>query len=155
MDRQRRDVLRGAGGLGIWTMLVATGLVTPADARAARDNAIFDATSLDAALNALGALSPLDSDDIRIVVPGVAEDGRAVPLGVVSRIPRTTRIVIVIEENPYKVAASFVLSQSMVPEVYTRVKMNRSTTVHALVRADDRFFVARRDVRVTIGGCGL
>jgi len=155
MDRQRRDALKAGGSIGLWAMLVATGLVTPTAARAARDNAVFDADSLEGALRALGAQAARDSEDIRIVLPDVAEDGRAVPLGVSSKLPRTEQIVIVIEENPYKVAASFVLSESMLAEVHTRVKMSRSTAVHALVKADGQFFVARRDVKVTVGGCGV
>lgn len=155
MDRQRRDALKAGGGIGIWAVLVATGLVTPTAARAARDRAVFDADSLDGALKALGAQAAPDSEDIRIVLPDVAEDGRAVPLGVSSKLPRTEQIVIVIEENPYKVAASFVLSDSMLAEVHTRVKMSRSTTVYALVKADGQFYVARRDVKVTVGGCGV
>lgn len=154
MDSRRRDVLKAGGGLGIWSVLAAAGIVTPAQAQDARNVAAFEATTLDDALRALGAGNAAESGAIRIGVPDVAEDGRAVALSVASDIPRTEQIVILIEENPYKVAASFRLSGAMAPSIQTRVKMARSTRVHVLVKADGRLFAARREVTVTVGGCG-
>lgn len=154
MDSRRRDVLKAGGGLGIWSVLAAAGIVTPAQAQDARNVAAFEATTLDDALRALGAGNAAASPAIRIVAPDVAEDGRAVPVSVASDIPRTEQIVILIEENPFKVAANFRLSGAMVPSIQTRVKMARSTRVHVLVKADGRLFAARREVTVTVGGCG-
>lgn len=155
MDGQRRDALKTGAGVGIWLLLAAAGWAPAPAARAARADAALDPGSRDAALEQLGSLAPVESDAIRISVADVVEDGHAVPIAVASDIPSTEQIVIVIEENPYQVAARFVLSESMLPEVRTRVKMNRSTTLHALVEADGRFYTARRDVRVIVGGCGL
>lgn len=154
MDSRRRDVLKAGGGLGIWSALAAAGIVTPAQAQDARNVAAFEATTLEDALRALGAGNAAESGAIRIGAPDVAEDGRAVALSVASDIPRTEQIVILIEENPYKVAASFRLSGAMAPSIQTRVKMARSTRVHVLVKADGRLFAARREVTVTVGGCG-
>ncbi|MBD5804008.1 sulfur oxidation protein SoxY [Azoarcus sp. Aa7] len=154
MDSRRRDVLKAGGGLGLWSVLAAAGIVAPAQAQDARNVAAFEATTLDDALRALDAGNAAESGAIRIVAPDVAEDGRAVAISVVSDIPRTEQIVILIEENPWKVAASFRLSAAMAPSIQTRVKMARSTRVHALVKADGRLFAARREVTVTVGGCG-
>lgn len=154
MDSRRRDVLKAGGGLGIWSVLAAAGIVTPAQAQDARNVSAFEATTLDDALRALGAGNAAESGAIRIGAPDVAEDGRAVALSVASDIPRTEQIVILIEENPYKVAASFRFSGAMAPSIQTRVKMARSTRVHVLVKAEGRLFAARREVTVTVGGCG-
>jgi sulfur-oxidizing protein SoxY len=40
------------------------------------------------------------------------------------------------------------------PSISTRVKMGQSSNIHALVKADGKYFVAAKDVKVTIGGCG-
>ncbi|AYH42454.1 thiosulfate oxidation carrier protein SoxY [Azoarcus sp. DN11] len=154
MDRQRRKVLKAGGGMGIWAALAATGIVAPAMAEGGRNVAAFEARTLDEALQALGAAAAQDSGAIRIVAPDVAEDGRAVALTVSSDIPRTEQIAILIEENPFKVAANFRLSGAMTPTIHTRVKMARTTRVHALVKADGRIYAARREVTVTVGGCG-
>jgi sulfur-oxidizing protein SoxY len=36
----------------------------------------------------------------------------------------------------------------------TRVKMGQTSHVVALVKADGKFFFARREIKVTLGGCG-
>lgn len=150
----RREVLKAGAGAGIWAVLTAAGLVAPAFA-AAHDDTAFAATSLDAALQALGAREARDSDGIRIGLPDVAEDGRAVPVTVSSELPATERIVVLIEDNPYPLAANFRLSPAMRPEIQTRVRMARSTRVHVIVKAEGGLFAARRDIKVTVGGCGV
>lgn len=154
MDSRRRDVLKAGGAAGIWSMLAAAGFAAPVQARDARSAAAFEATTLEDALRALGAQDAAESGAVRIVAPDVAEDGRVVAISVASDIPRTEQIAILIEENPYKLAASFRLSGVTAPAIQTRVKMARSTRVHALVKAEGGLFVARREVTVTVGGCG-
>ena len=36
----------------------------------------------------------------------------------------------------------------------TRVKMGQSSDVYALVKADGRFYVAKKEIKITLGGCG-
>ena len=38
--------------------------------------------------------------------------------------------------------------------VGTRVKMGQSSNVHAVVKAGGKFYVATKEVKVTLGGCG-
>ncbi len=40
------------------------------------------------------------------------------------------------------------------PAVTTRVKMGATSNVHALVRADGKWLVASKEIKVTLGGCG-
>jgi len=153
MDWQRRDVLKAGGGLGLAGVLVALGVISPEQALAAGNRAIFEAGSLDAVFAALGTGKPPDSADIVISAPDVAENGALVSIGVASRLPATEQIVILVDRNPNVVAASFSVPPGTLPDIQTRVKMAESSPVHALVRADGKFHMARRDVRVTIGGC--
>ena len=153
MDRQRRDVLKAGGGLGLAGVLVALGVISPEAVLAAGSRAIFEATSLDAVFAALGTGRPPDSADIMLTAPDVAENGAMVSIGVASRLPATERIVILVERNPSVVAASFSVPPGTLPDIQTRVKMAESSPVHALVRAGGKFHMAHRDVRVTVGGC--
>lgn len=155
MKTSRRQALKAVSAAGGWAALLAAGLVPAPAARAAVADPMFDATSLDAALKLLGAEAAADSAQIAITAPDVAEDGRAVAIGVVSRLLGTERIVILIDDNPYVVAANFVLPATTLAEVNTRVKMKQSSNVRVLVQADGRFFTARREVKVTVGGCGV
>lgn len=151
MDAGRRQTLRQAGGLGMWGALIACGLVPAAHARAP---GLFEADSLEAVLAALGAGTPAQGGAIEISLPDVAEDGRAVPVGVSCNIPGAEQVVLVVDKNPFIVAASVRFAEGVEPGFQTRLKMRESTRIHAIVRAADGFHVAHRDVKVIAGGCG-
>lgn len=154
MNHQRRDALKTGGGLGVLGMLVAAGVIKPSVALA-RDQAVFDAATLDEAFNALGADgAPEVSDQIELVAPDIAENGAVVPVGVVSNIPNTEMISIMIEKNPNMVAANFNIPEGTMGDVQTRVKMGQTSDVFAVVKADGKYYMAKKEVKVTLGGCG-
>ena len=74
--------------------------------------------------------------------------------GVTSNLPKTESIAILIEKNPNILAAVFDLPAGTEATVSTRVKMAQSSNIHALVKADGRYYVATKEVKVTLGGCG-
>ncbi|ATE60744.1 thiosulfate oxidation carrier protein SoxY [Thauera sinica] len=154
MDHQRREALRAAGGLGLFALLAAAGLIGPELAQAAQNRAGFEAHTLEAALSALGAGKPAASTDIELNVPDLNENGAAVRLGIVSRLPKTEQIAILIEKNPNLLAAHFTLPEGTVADLQAEVKMSQSSDIHVLVKADGRFYAIRKEVKVTIGGCG-
>lgn len=154
MNRKRRKLLRAGGGLGVLGLLAAAGVVAPGEARAAAARAGFDARDLDAALAALGAEHAEASTEVSLTAPDIAEVANAVSIEVVSRLPGTDRIAILVEKNPFPLAAVFAFPEGTQPEVITRVKMAQSARVVALVRAGGRFHVVKKAVSVTIGGCG-
>ena len=51
-------------------------------------------------------------------------------------------------------AASFDILPGTEPSIGTRVKMGQSSNVYALVKADGKYFVASKEIKVTLGGCG-
>jgi len=153
MNHQRRDALKAGGGLGIFGMLVAAGLVKPGSALA-RDQKVFDAKSIDEALAALGAGKPDVSDAITIVAPDIAENGAVVPVGVNASLDNVESISIMVEKNPYMVAANFHLSAGTVADVQTRIKMGQTSDVYAVVKADGKYYMAKKEIKVTLGGCG-
>jgi sulfur-oxidizing protein SoxY len=42
----------------------------------------------------------------------------------------------------------------MVPDVSTRIKMGQTSNVVALVKSDGKYFMAAKEIKVTLGGCG-
>lgn len=154
MNRKRRKLLRAGGGLGVFGLLAAAGMITAGEAQAAAERAGFDARDLDAALAALGAEGAGASSEVSLSAPDIAEVANAVSIEVVSRLPGTDRIAILVEKNPFPLAAVFSFPEGTQPEVITRVKMAQSAQVVALVRAGGRFHVAKKAVSVTISGCG-
>jgi sulfur-oxidizing protein SoxY len=157
MDARRRDVLKTGGGVSLLALVAAAGWLKPGDAhaQAAWNKAAFETHSLDETMKALGGGAPAQSKDITFVsTPDIAENGAVVPIGVASAIPKTESIAILIEKNPNMLAAVFDLPAGTDPAITTRVKMGQSSNVYALVKADGKFYVASKEIKVTLGGCG-
>lgn len=101
----------------------------------------------------LGA-TPTHSADISLEGPTIAEDGAFVPLTLRSRIPRTDRIVLFVEKNPFPLIAAFDFSAEVIPAVSLNIKMDQSSPVIVLARAAGSLYRTERWVRVVRGGCG-
>ena len=153
MDAQRRRIVQGGAGASVLGALATAGMLLPSVSLAARNADAFGATELAAVFAALGAEVRQDSDDVQLIVADVAEDGAVVPVGVISTLTQTEAIAILVAGNPNPLAAVFTLPAGTAAEVHTRVRMRDSSAIHALVRADGRFFVISREVRVSFSGC--
>ena len=77
-----------------------------------------------------------------------------VPLSVATTLPNVTQIALAVEKNPNTLAAVFEVLPDVEPFINTRVKMSESSNVFALVKSDGRYYVAQKEVKVTLGGCG-
>ena len=156
METSRRDVLKAGGGMTLMGLLVATGWLAPGEAAAqAWNKSAFEAKTLDEAVKAMGGGAAAQSKDIAFVsTPDIAENGAVVPVGVTSSIPKTESIAILVEKNPNVLAASFDIPAGTDPSVSTRVKMGQSSNVYAVVKADGKYYVASKEIKVTLGGCG-
>jgi sulfur-oxidizing protein SoxY len=154
MKHNRREFVKVGGVLGL---MAAAGLITMDEARAqqaAWNKAAFDAKTLDETVKALGGSNSAQSADIAITAPDIAENGAVVPVAVTSKIPNTQGIYVLVEKNPNALAAGFSIPAGTEPTVSTRIKMGQTSNVHAVVKADNKFYVATKEVKVTLGGCG-
>jgi len=157
MNRHRRDLLKTGGGVSLLTLVAVAGWLKPGDALAADawNKAAFDAKTMDETMKALGGSAPAQSKDITFFqTPDIAENGAVVPIGITSGIPKTESIAILIEKNPNMLAATFDIPPGTEPSLSTRVKMGQSSNVYALVKADGKYYVASKEIKVTLGGCG-
>ena len=158
MDARRREVLKTGGGVSLMALVAAAGWLKPGDALAqgaAWNKAAFETHSLDETMKAFGGSAPAPSKDITFVsTPDIAENGAVVPVGVTSSIPKTESIAILVEKNPNMLAAVFDIPAGTDPAVSTRIKMGQSSNVYALVKADGKYYVASKEIKVTLGGCG-
>jgi sulfur-oxidizing protein SoxY len=155
MNHTRRILLRTANGAGLLALLAAAGIMRPMAALAADWNQkAFEAKNLKDAFDALGAGSRTDSAAIVMTAPEIAENGAVVPIGAVSKLPGTESIAILIAKNPTALAASFDIPAGTEPGVSTRVKLAETSDVYVLVKAQGKYYVTKKEVKVTIGGCG-
>lgn len=155
MNVTRRTVLRGAGSLGALSALIAAGALKPTAAYAAEWNkTAFEAHDTASALKGLGAAAPADSKDLILKVPDIAENGAVVPVDVISNIPNTSSIAILVDKNPSPLSAQFDFSNGALAEVSARLKLGQTSMVKAVAKADGKFYTAQKEVKVTVGGCG-
>ena len=82
-----------------------------------------------------------------LLAPDIAENGAVVPIGIASAIPKTESIAILVEKNPNMLAAVFDIPAGTEPKLTTRIKMGQTSNVYALVKADGKYYVARRKSR--------
>ncbi|MGZ5032957.1 MAG: thiosulfate oxidation carrier protein SoxY [Usitatibacter sp.] len=150
----RRKVLQRTGGAAVLGLAMAAGLFRPGGAWAAWNKAAFDTKSLNDAVKAMGGAQAVESKDIVITSPDIAENGAVVPFTIASKLPKTESISVLVEKNPNIVAASFTIPEGTDPWINTRVKMAQTSNVIALVKADGKFYYAAKEVKVTLGGCG-
>ncbi len=154
MHGDRREFLQFTGLVGA---LAATGLLSAEQALAQQtswNKAAFDAKNLADAVKALGGSGVSESKDITITGPDIAENGAVVPVGVSSKVPGTQAVYILVEKNPNMVAAGFNIPAGTEANVSTRIKMGQSSNIVGLVKANNQFFMASKEVKVTLGGCG-
>ncbi len=155
MNQMRRKGLAAAGGASLYSTLVAIGLVPTGSAYAQAFNpAAFQTKNLADTLKAFGAVSSADSKDVIINSPDIAENGAVVPVGVRSNLPKTEQISLMVEKNPNMLCGTYEIFEGCEPDVSMRVKMGQSSDVIALVKADGKFYVSRKEIKVTLGGCG-
>ena len=120
------------------------------------NKAAFDAKSLSDALKALGANgAPQASDAVTLTAPDIAENGAVVPLAVASTLADVKQLVLLVEKNPNALVAAFKVSPEVEANFATRTKMGESSDVYAVaITGDGKAHYAKKEVKVTLGGCG-
>jgi sulfur-oxidizing protein SoxY len=155
-DLKRRTLLKASLGAAAVGVAAGAGLLTPQSVFARSwPRGAFTAKSVDGAVNDLFSGARLiKSKALTIKAPLVAEDGSSVSVEVSSSLPNTDSLSILIEQNAQPLAANFKIAENTNASVRTRVKIAKSTDVHVVARANGRLYVAKRLVKVTLGGCG-
>ena len=134
--------------------LLATAGVVPFKAMA-YEKAAFEAKSVAAALKALGASAPVASTEVTITGPEIADNGANVLFAFGTTLPNVKRLLLLVDKNPSALVASFSVSPAVEPQLSLRIKMSQSSDVYAVALTNDgKAYFAKRDVKVTLGGCG-
>ncbi len=82
-----------------------------------------------------------------------APDGRRVPIEVNTTLSNVQKMVLLFDKNPNIVAASLDLNSNLQPYLVTSIKMQQSGNVYALIKSNNQWYVAKKTVKVLIGGC--
>ncbi len=154
MSMNRREVLKAGGGAAVYTALASMGFFAANPAMAAWNKAAFETKSIADTLKVLGVSGTANSADVVITSPDIAENGAVVPVGVASKIAKTEMIAVMVEKNPSMMAGMYEFGPNAEADISMRVKMGQSSDVYALVKADGKCYMTKKEVKVTLGGCG-
>ena len=151
---QRRTFLQGGLATGTVAVALGAGLLSPRAVLAAWPKAAFESKSVaDGMSSLMGSDTSTPSGDIAIKAPDIAENGAVVPI-TVSTGMKTDSIAIFVEKNGQPLAANFVMGANAKGFVSSRIKMGKTSNVIAVVKSGGKAHSARKEVKVTIGGCG-
>jgi sulfur-oxidizing protein SoxY len=142
------------------TILTAAGLTAAASLIGSR-TAVAEPTDVEAALKRLFGGRPMPSGRLKLDVPAIAENGLVVPVNIEVESPMTAdnyvrAVHLFADGNP----APNVYSYRFTPEsgraaLSNRIRLAKTENVIAVAEmSDGTLFMARSEVKVTIGGCG-
>jgi sulfur-oxidizing protein SoxY len=149
MNQQRRSLMKYSAVFGL---MASAGLISVAQAQE-WNKAAFEGKSLDEVFKILGAGTPDKSGAITLNAPDIAENGAVVPVGITTTL-KAEQMAILVEKNPSSLAAQFFIPAGTEPFVTSRIKMGQTSNVYGLVKADGKWSMAVKEVKVTLGGCG-
>ena len=149
--QSRRDILKQSSAVA--ALLAATGLF-PTQALA-WNAAAFESKSVADVMKAYGAGAPAESKAVTLTAPDIAENGAVVPFAVATTLPNVKHMLILVEKNPSALVAKFDVTDAVEPNFSTRAKMGQSSDVYAVaITTDGKAYFAKKEVKVTLGGCG-
>jgi sulfur-oxidizing protein SoxY len=135
--------------------LLATQGLLAGQANAAYNRPAFEAKTWSEALKANGALTISESKEINLTAPDIAENGAVVPFAISTSLANIKQIVLLVEKNPTPLVAIFNLTDAIEPNFTTRSKMGETSEVYAVaITNDQKAYFAKKEVKVTLGGCG-
>ncbi|NPA71238.1 MAG: thiosulfate oxidation carrier protein SoxY [Gammaproteobacteria bacterium] len=153
---KRRSFLKNTLATGTAVIAANAGLLTPTTVLADWNKKAFSAKTTDEALsNVFGSANAVESSDIKLKAPAIAENGAVTPVTVdASTMSGVESIAIMASKNPQPLVCEYTFGAAAVGFVSTRIKMGQTMDVIAVVKAGGKLFKAQQEVKVTIGGCG-
>ncbi|MCK5716216.1 MAG: thiosulfate oxidation carrier protein SoxY [Thiomargarita sp.] len=154
MSLPRRDFLKGiiatSGVMALGTILIPEILM----AKEWPKDAFYAEKVEDVLLKLFEDADPAKSNQIIIEAPEIAENGAVVPIEVTAPFTNVDSITIIGDQNPTPLIAQFNFEDNAEAWIKTRIKLGKTSNVVAVVKAEGKFYIAQRHVKVTIGGCG-
>lgn len=130
-------------------------LLTPITSWAAwASDAFLTEDLIEAYKHLFGSTDTQESDEVKLKVPKIAENGGAVPVSVKSNMEAIESISIFVKDNPQPLTATFQIPTGTKADVSTRIRLAQTSTVTAVIKANGKLYSKSQEVKVTIGGCG-
>jgi sulfur-oxidizing protein SoxY len=159
----RRDLLRALGIIGSTSVAVSLGLggFMKVAAQQTQPGMPQPDENVDATIKRLFGSRSISPGKVKLEAPLIAENGSVVPMTVEADLPMTPQkyvksIYIISDKNRRPLNAKF----SLTPEVgkaaiSTNIRLAGTTDLRVVVEMNDGvLYMAKQEVKVTIGGCG-
>jgi len=152
---KRRTFLKGTVASGVIVAAAGAGLLRPTEVLASPypKNA-FGVKGVDATLKKLfGTTSVTKSSKIKFINPTIqAENSQVVPITITTSLKADT-IAILVAKNPAALAATVDFTGAK-GYFRTKIKMGKTSNVHAVVKSGGKLYTNKIKIKVTVGGCG-
>lgn len=103
---------------------------------------------------AVNATDIQTDDRIELLVPEAAANGAVVPVSVVSSIPNTLKIVLLVNHHGEGSVAELDTTHALIaPRLSTHLKLVKPATITALVHSDEGWFSRSADVKTLGDSC--
>ena len=149
MQITKRDFL--ALGTGTAAALAFGGITAPA----------FAATETDKLIKEFAGGKEVQSGKVELTTPEIAENGNTVPVSFTVESPMTTdnyvaSVLVLADGNPRAGVATFHFSaMSGEASATTRIRLAKTQNIVAVAKmSDGSVYMDKKEVKVTIGGCG-
>lgn len=155
MQTNRRVFLKGSMAASAVGLAVGAGLLSPRAVLAADwPKKAYDTKGAENAMKDLFGVSAMsESKDVSVKAPDIAENGAVVPVTVESSVKGTDNIAVMVKGNPTPLVCNFKFDGAQ-PFVSTRIRMGKTDDVIGVAHAGGKLYTAKKQVKVTIGGCG-
>jgi len=152
---KRRSFLRIIISSAAIAMAAVSSLLKPLFAFADWNKDAFSAvTKVDAIAKFFPDQIITPSNRIEIGVYDLVENGAVVPVKINTDLPKVESISILVDKNPNPLIANFDFAEECTGFIATRIKMNESSNIVAIVKSQGGLYSTRKYVEVAEGGCG-
>ena len=152
ISQKRRIILKAALASGAVSAAMSAGLAyTNPTTKSAWPKEAFNARTVDDALLELTGNNTIipSPNKISIKAPTIAENGVA-HITIKSNIPDTESISIFIPNNTSPLVANFKLTPSVINTIITRIKIENSGDIVAVIKAGNKLYSATTKMRLTV-----
>lgn len=130
----------------------ASSLAAEAQIDKTQDDKAREARDVASALAILEVQSPGPGNRILLEAPEIADKNESFSIKVKSAIPKTDWIAVLIDKNKFPFVGQFSVAGAKTAEIEVKIKLNLTSTVIVVARADGKYYRVDKEVKVAVVG---
>lgn len=147
--QNRRELLIRSAALSALLLAPTSKAQTPT--QPAFNRAAFDAASMDDVLRTLGITKPVESREVRLEAPEIAELGTTLNVGFGCTVAGAKRLLLLADRQIGALAAAIDVSDAVEPGFVLPLHLGQTANLYAVVlTGDNKVFFAQREVKLAL-----